>query len=131
MAVLIATLPVLAVLAGLAAVWPWLGDARSLADAARTGLLWILLAAVVGLASLAVLVWALVRLGLGLSTGHHPIHGRQAWRPGRSSVCWTTRTWLFPLYSNPHPRLAARPRRAHRGRGRGLNGAAHPAHDGE
>ena len=30
------------------------------------------------------------------------------------------------------PRLAARPRRAHRGRGRGLNGAAHPeAHDGE
>lgn len=102
MAVLTATLPVLAVLAGLAAVWPRLGDARSLADAARTGLLWIPLAAVVGLISLAVLVWALVRLlGLGLSTGHHPIHGRQAWQ------AWSiirlldeARTWLFPLYSS-------------------------------
>ncbi len=102
MAVLIAMLPMLAVLAGLAAVWPWLGDAGSLADAARSAAPCLPLAAMVGLYSLAVMVWALVRLlGLGLSAGHHPIHGRQAWQ------AWSiirlldeARTWLFPLYSS-------------------------------
>ena len=105
MAVLIATLPVLAVLAGLAAVWPWLGDARSLADAARTGLLWILLAAVVGLASLAVLVWALVRLQASVCPpATIPSTGGRRGRPGRSSVCWTSSHMALPaVLEHPHP----------------------------
>jgi non-ribosomal peptide synthetase-like protein len=102
MAVVIATLPVLAVVAGVAAVWPWLGATGSLGEGARAALVWLPVAVVVGLAVLALLVWALVRLlELGLTSGHHPIHGRQAWQAWSIiRVLDEARTWLFPLYSS-------------------------------
>ena len=102
MAVLIASLPALAVAAGVAATWPWLADASTLGDLGRRALAALPLGTLVGLVSLATLVWALVRLlGLGLSAGHHPIHGRQAWQAWSIlRVLDEARTWLFPLYSS-------------------------------
>lgn len=100
--VLIALLPLVAIACGALVVVPAVKDAASLGDSARTALLWLPVATVVTLAVLALLVWSLVRLmSVGLKTGHHPVHGRQAWQ------AWTivrvldeARTWLFPLYSS-------------------------------
>lgn len=100
--VLVSLLPPLAVVAGVAAVAPGLRNANSLGNAAVLSLAWLPLATVVALVVLAVLIWAATRLlGLGLTGGHHPIHGLRAWQ------AWTTvrlldeaRTWLFPLYSS-------------------------------
>jgi non-ribosomal peptide synthetase-like protein len=102
MAVLIASLPLVAVAAGLAVVWPWLGDAASVGEAARAALLGLPLGVVAATASLAALVWALVRLlSLGLTAGHHAIHGRQAWQAWSIlRVLDEARTWLFPIYAS-------------------------------
>ena len=85
-----------------------------------------------GYLTLALLVWALVRLlSRGLVEGHHPVHGRQAWQ------AWSVlrlldeaRTWLFPLYSSSlDARVVAVARRQDRpGRG-GVHGAADPVAD--
>jgi non-ribosomal peptide synthetase-like protein len=101
-AVVIATLPLLAVVAGVAAVWPWLSAGESLGDAATAAALGLPLAVVTGFATLTLLVWVVVRLlSLGLTAGHHPVHSRQAWQ------AWSVlraldeaRTWLFPLYAS-------------------------------
>ena len=98
----IAAFPLLAVLAAIAVAAPWLKDATSLGDAAGTVLVLIPLGTLVGLVTLAVLVWALVRcIGVGLEAGQHPVHSRQGWQ------AWVTvrvmdeaRTWLFPLYAS-------------------------------
>ena len=101
-AVVVSLLPVVAVLVAAASgVW-WLDGADSLGEATRRALLWLLPGTVVALVVLAALIAGATRLlGLGLTSGHHPIHGRRAWQ------AWSTvrlldeaRTWLFPLYSS-------------------------------
>ncbi|MEO7061249.1 MAG: Pls/PosA family non-ribosomal peptide synthetase, partial [Lapillicoccus sp.] len=100
--VLISLLPLLAVLAGVASVAAGLDGATSVGDAAVRALALLPLASVVALVVLTALIWAATRLlGLGLTGGHHPIHGLRAWQ------AWSTvrlldeaRTWLFPLYSS-------------------------------
>ncbi len=100
-AVLLSTLPVLAVLAGAAAPVLLAQEPSGYADLLRL-LLWLPLSAVVGMLSLAVLVWVVVRVaGLGVRTGVHPV------RSGAALAVWTTvrvlddaRTWLFPLYAS-------------------------------
>jgi non-ribosomal peptide synthetase-like protein len=101
-ATLIASLPLLAVLAALTAVSPWLRGADSLGAAARTALVVVPLATVVGLVALTVLVWAVVRLlGIALQAGRHPVHSRQGWQAWATvRVMDEARTWLFPLYAS-------------------------------
>jgi non-ribosomal peptide synthetase-like protein len=99
---LIAGLPVLAVVAGLAPALPALSDADSPGDALATAVRWLPLGTVVGLLTLALGVLAFVRLlGLGLSGGHYPVHGRVAWQAWSTlRVLDEARTWLFPLYAS-------------------------------
>jgi non-ribosomal peptide synthetase-like protein len=101
-AVVLSLLPVLAGLAGLAVAVPALRAADSLGQAAGRAYVWLPLSTVVGLVTLAVLVWAAVRLlAIGLVSGPHPIHGRQAWQAWATlRVLDEARTWLFPLYSS-------------------------------
>ncbi|GAA5160524.1 Pls/PosA family non-ribosomal peptide synthetase [Ornithinimicrobium tianjinense] len=100
-ALLLAALPVMGVLAGLAVVAPRVAGAADLATALRTALPWLPLAALVGYAVLALLVLLVVRgCAPWVRAGHVPTH---SW----SGLClWTTfrvldeaRTWLFPIYS--------------------------------
>jgi non-ribosomal peptide synthetase-like protein len=99
---LVAALPVLAVLAGLWVALPALSDADSIGSAFTRACVWLPLATVVGFVSLAAMIAVVVRMfGLGLIGGHHPVHGRVAWQ------AWSTlrlldeaRTWLFPLYAS-------------------------------
>jgi non-ribosomal peptide synthetase-like protein len=99
---LIASLPFLAVLAAVGVVWARVDTATSIGDAAAITLLWLPVAVVVGLVVLALLIWLLVRLlGIGLTSGHHAIHGRLAWQAWSTiRVLDEARTWLFPLYSS-------------------------------
>ena len=76
--------------------------ATSLSDLALTALAVLPIATVVGLVTMATLIWIVVRcLGIGVQAGHFPVHSRQAWQ------AWATlraldeaRTWLFPLYAS-------------------------------
>ncbi len=100
--VLIALLPVLAVLAGAGVLWPAVSGADGVGPAAAAALVWLPVATLVGSLVLAALVWGVVRLlGTGLTSGHHAIHGRQAWQAWSTiRVLDEARTWLFPLYSS-------------------------------
>nr|WP_202881546.1 Pls/PosA family non-ribosomal peptide synthetase [Pedococcus badiiscoriae] len=101
-AVLISLLPAVAVLAGVVVVAGPLRASTDLSSAVRAAFVWLPVGTVVGMLTLALLVLALVRLlGLGLRSGHHPIHGRQAWQAWSTiRVLDEARTWLFPLYSS-------------------------------
>jgi non-ribosomal peptide synthetase-like protein len=100
-AVLLSTLPILGVLAGAAAPLLLTDDPTSYADLFHL-LVWLPLSAAVGMLSIAVLVWVVVRVaGLGVRAGVHPV------RSGASLAVWTTvrvlddaRSWLFPLYAS-------------------------------
>jgi non-ribosomal peptide synthetase-like protein len=98
----IAALPVIAILAGLAVALPALRDTTSLGDAVLMALVWLPLGTVVGLVTLAALVLVLVRLlGIGLASGHFPVHGRRAWQAWSTlRVLDDARSWLFPLYAS-------------------------------
>ncbi|MFN8156904.1 MAG: Pls/PosA family non-ribosomal peptide synthetase [Candidatus Nanopelagicales bacterium] len=100
--VLIAALPGIAVLAGLAVALPQLRDAGSVQTAAVRSLVWLPVATVVGLLVLTFLIWLIVRLlAIGLQPGAHPVHGRRAWQAWATlRVLDEARTWLFPLYSS-------------------------------
>ena len=97
----IALLPVLALLAGIAVAWPALSATTTPGDALRTALLWLPLAGLVGYAVLVLAILALVRLlAFGLTPGVHPVQSLRALR------VWATlrlldevRTWIFPLYA--------------------------------
>jgi non-ribosomal peptide synthetase-like protein len=101
-ALLISLLPLVAAIAALLAVSPWLSGSDSLGDAFRIAVVTLPLATIVGLLVLAALVMAGVRLlSIGLTPGHHPVHGRLAWQ------AWSTlrlldesRSWLYPLYAS-------------------------------
>ena len=99
---LMAGLPVVAILVGVAVAVPALRDADGLLDLARTALLWLPLGTVVGLVTLGLLVLVVVRLlGIGLVSGHYPVHGRLAWQAWSTlRVLDDARSWLFPLYAS-------------------------------
>ena len=100
--VVMASLPVLALLAGLAVLLPAVADADSIGQAALRMLPLLPVAALVAGIMLTALVLGLVRLlALGLEPGHYPIHSLralQAWATLR--VLDEARTWLFPLYAS-------------------------------
>jgi non-ribosomal peptide synthetase-like protein len=83
-------------------VWGRFEETTTLGEATRVALLWLPVAVVVGMVALALLVLLMVRLlGLGLTSGHHAIHGRQAWQAWSTiRVLDEARSWLFPLYSS-------------------------------
>lgn len=99
-AVLLASLPVAAVVAGLAV--PLLAIDPQGYDDLPALLAWLPVSTVVGLLLLTFLVWLVVRVaGRGVRAGVHPV------RSGAALAVWTTvrvldeaRTWLFPLYSS-------------------------------
>lgn len=100
-AIALSVLPILAVVAGLA--FTVLVAERPEGPQVLAGLLvWAPVATLVGLLTLAGLVWAAVRLaGLSISPGVHPVRSRPAlavWSTMR--VLDDARTWLFPLYSS-------------------------------
>ena len=101
-AILISTLPLLALLAAAGVAAPAVSGTGSLPAAARAAAVWTPAAVVVGYLTLALLVWALVRLlSRGLVEGHHAVHGRQAWQAWSVlRILDEARTWLFPLYSS-------------------------------
>jgi non-ribosomal peptide synthetase-like protein len=100
-AAVLGLLPVLAVVVG--ALPPLLlADPPTHASAVLRLLWWLPVSTVLGLTSLAVMVWAVVRVaGRAVATGAFPVRSRPA------LAVWTTmrvldeaRTWLFPLYSS-------------------------------
>ncbi|MFT4011439.1 MAG: amino acid adenylation domain-containing protein [Nocardioidaceae bacterium] len=101
-AVVIAALPVVALLAAVLAVQGPLTNVTSISGLLVAALQVAPLGTVLGYLVLAALVWALVRvLGIGLTSGHFPVHGPQAWRAWSTlRVLDEARTWLFPLYSS-------------------------------
>ncbi|MCY7401986.1 MAG: amino acid adenylation domain-containing protein [Nocardioides sp.] len=102
MAAVIAALPAAAVLVGAGVLLPTARGADGLADALRSAAPWLPLAALLGYASLIVMIWALVRaLAVGMEAGFHRV------RSGTGVRIWSTlrvldeaRTWLFPLYAS-------------------------------
>ncbi len=100
-AVVLSCLPILGVLAGAAIPVLLVSEPTSYADVLGL-LVWLPVSVATGMLSLAVLVWAVVRLAaLGVHTGVHPV------RSGAALAVWTTvrvlddaRTWLFPLYAS-------------------------------
>ena len=98
----IAALPILAIAAGVAAVSPGLRHTGSWSELAVAALIWLPVGTVVGMLTLALLVWALTRIaGRSVAEGRHPVDSAPAWG------AWTTirlldeaRTWLFPIYSS-------------------------------
>ncbi len=98
----IAMLPLCSLLVGSTVLVPTLRGSTSLGDAATATLVRLPLAVVIAGATLALLVWALVRLlSLGLDEGHYPVHGLRAWQAWSIlRVLDESRTWLFPLYSS-------------------------------
>jgi non-ribosomal peptide synthetase-like protein len=101
-AAVLATLPLLAALAGLSVIAGAVDGAPSLGDAARAAVAWSPVATLVGFAAFGLLILICVRLfGLGLSKGYHPVRSRVGWQ------VWATerlmddaRTWLFPIYAS-------------------------------
>jgi non-ribosomal peptide synthetase-like protein len=98
----VAALPVVAILAGVATAAPALSDADSLGELVRTAAVWIPVGTIVGLAVLALSVLLVVRLlGIGMTSGHYPVHSRVAWQAWSTlRVLDDARTWLFPLYAS-------------------------------
>ncbi len=103
--VALSLLPVVAVVAGLGIALllsPQIVHASSLGGAALTAVVVLPPATLAGYVVLAALVVLIVRiLGVGVQSGHHPIHGLRAWQ------AWSilrlldeARTWLFPVYSS-------------------------------
>jgi non-ribosomal peptide synthetase-like protein len=101
-ALVVATLPVLAVvLAGLA-VAPIVRPADGLGDAVVRLVAVTPLAVIVAYLALALLVLLIVRVqSIGLRSGTYAVHSRQAWQAWSVfRVLDEARTWLFPLYSS-------------------------------
>ncbi len=102
LAVLIASLPAAAGLAGLAVLWPSVGDTHSLSGAVRVAAPWLPVAVLLGFLTLAGLVLGLTRLlATAIQPGHHPVRsaaGVAIW--GTVRLLDEARDWLFPIYSS-------------------------------
>ncbi|MCW1804325.1 Pls/PosA family non-ribosomal peptide synthetase [Brachybacterium squillarum] len=100
-ALLVGSLPGLAVLAGAAVLLPAANGTASLREAILAALPWLPLAALAGYLLLGLGVLVLTRLfALGIRPGHHPVRsaaGVQIW--GTLRLLDEARNWLFPLYS--------------------------------
>ncbi|AXT84560.1 amino acid adenylation protein [Aeromicrobium sp. A1-2] len=101
-AVVLAALPVLAVVAGSLAVVPVVKPADGLADAILRLAAVAPLGVAVAYLALALLVVAVVRVqSVGLASGTYPVHSRRGWQAWSVfRVMDESRTWLFPLYSS-------------------------------
>jgi non-ribosomal peptide synthetase-like protein len=101
-AVLVALLPVVAILLAALPFLPAVLGSATLGDATRTALAWAPLSGVLALVVLAGLVWVCVRCwSLGLGNGVYPVYSGAAWRAWSVlRVLDEARTWLFPLYSS-------------------------------
>ncbi|OBF80729.1 amino acid adenylation protein [Mycobacterium sp. 852002-51163_SCH5372311] len=98
----LAALPLVAVVSGLAVVAAAVRHTRRLSEAIWPALLWTPVAALAALTMYAVLTVAGVRLlSIGLHEGYHPVRSRVGWQ------LWATerlmdgaRNYLFPLYAS-------------------------------
>jgi non-ribosomal peptide synthetase-like protein len=101
-ALVISSLPGLAILAGLGVLWPAVNGEQTIGAAFRAGLPLLPVAALVGYLVLALAVLLLVRLlAIGMQAGHVAVRsaaGVRIWATLR--VLDEARTWLFPLYSS-------------------------------
>ncbi|MGP9744480.1 Pls/PosA family non-ribosomal peptide synthetase [Brachybacterium sp. AOP29-B2-41] len=101
LSVLIAALPVVAMLTGAAGLLPAVHDTDSFGAAVLAALPWLPLAALAGFGALIVLVVVLTRLlALAIRPGHHPVRsaaGVSIW--GTLRLLDEARTWLFPIYA--------------------------------
>jgi non-ribosomal peptide synthetase-like protein len=99
---LVAALPVVAIITGVAIAAPDISDSDSLGEAIGRAAVWIPAGTVVAMIVLAVSVLVIVRLlGLRMSSGHYPVHSRVAWQAWSTlRVLDDARTWLFPLYAS-------------------------------
>jgi len=101
-AVVLASLPLIAVGSGLALVGWWVRDAVSVGDAMRQALVMVPLATLVAFFVLALLILVAVRLlGVGVKRGWHPVRSRIGWQVWATErVMDDARTYLFPLYAS-------------------------------
>ncbi|GAA4522705.1 non-ribosomal peptide synthetase [Brachybacterium paraconglomeratum] len=101
LSLVIAALPVVAMLTGAAVLLPAVHDTDSFGAALLAALPWLPLAALAGFGALMVLVMVLTRLmALAIRPGHHPMRsaaGVSIW--GTLRLLDEARTWLFPIYA--------------------------------
>nr|WP_316249046.1 phosphopantetheine-binding protein [Brachybacterium sp. Z12] len=101
LSLVIAALPVVAMLTGAAVLLPAVHGTDSFGAAVLAALPWLPLAALAGFGALMVLVVALTRLlALAIRPGHHPVRsaaGVSIW--GTLRLLDEARTWLFPIYA--------------------------------
>ena len=99
---LLALLPVIAALPGLAIIGWSIRSAGSIGAALRSALVFVPLGTLAYVLAYALIVLVCVRLlGIGMQAGFHPVHSRAGWR------IWATgrlmdlaRTGLFPIYAS-------------------------------
>jgi non-ribosomal peptide synthetase-like protein len=100
--VLLAAMPLTALLAGLAVIGLAVQHTHRLSQAVLPALVWTPVATVAGLAAYALMTVLAVRLlSVGLREGYHPVRSRSGWQ------LWATerlmdgaRNYLFPLYAS-------------------------------
>ena len=101
LSLLIAALPVVAMLIGAAVLLPAVHGTDSFGAAVLAALPWLPLAALAGFGALMVMVVVLTRLmALAIRPGHHPVRsaaGVSIW--GTLRLLDEARTWLFPIYA--------------------------------
>lgn len=101
LSLVIAALPVVAMLTGAAVLLPAVHDTDSFGAAVLAALPWLPLAALAGFGALMVMVVVLTRLmALAIRPGHHPVRsaaGVSIW--GTLRLLDEARTWLFPIYA--------------------------------
>ncbi|MDN5599187.1 MAG: amino acid adenylation domain-containing protein [Brachybacterium sp.] len=101
LSLVIAALPVVAMLSGAAVLLPAVHGTGTFSAAVRSALPWLPLAALAGFGALMLLVVVLTRvLALAIRPGHHPVRsaaGLSIWATLR--LLDEARTWLFPIYA--------------------------------
>lgn len=100
--VLIASLPILALAAGIVVLGWAVRETADLAAAIPRALAWLPVATLLALAVFAAATVVAVRaLGVGLSEGYHPVRSRVGWQVWATErLLDSARTFLFPLYAS-------------------------------
>ncbi|MGW0173434.1 Pls/PosA family non-ribosomal peptide synthetase [Rhodococcus sp. NPDC003322] len=98
----IASLPIVALAAGIALIGWGVHDATDLGAAIPRALAWLPVATLLALLVFAVLTAVAVRaLGIGLTEGYHPVRSRVGWQVWATErLLDSARTFLFPLYAS-------------------------------
>ncbi|WP_009477449.1 Pls/PosA family non-ribosomal peptide synthetase [Rhodococcus sp. JVH1] len=99
---LIAGLPIFALVAGIVVIGWWIRDAGTIGSAVLQSLVILPAATLVSLAVFAVLTVVSVRLlSIGLREGYHPVRSRIGWQVWATErLMDSARTFLFPLYAS-------------------------------